>query len=351
MSVVSFEVGAIFTIVNDGAETLASMAEQFARLDELARSLQSTIDALSKDGLGSLSAGIDRLGNAIGGLEEKTRTATTAMSGDFDNVAAAIDRAITQANALAAAYDNAATAAGRFATSANGGGMLDAGRNALPVPYAGGGGVSERAADEAFDSPDEMLRLTDGGGGGIPLSSIGGYTLGAGRNPAGGGSGGGGPGGGGGGGGSGGGGHGGSGGIFSDVILPLAEFVAGVDSVKSAAETQNNIRQTLMGINIDPDSAAGRSGAAELANLAAQTTQGTKFSIEEATKAMEGAAPGPDLLVRKASRNSPKFTRSPCGSANCRRCVGKARWSKKPWLAKNSRTCPVATSRQRSIAR
>ena len=98
----------------------------------------------------SLSAGIDRLGNAIGGLEEKTRTATTAMSGDFDSVAAAIDRAITQANALAAAYDRAAAAAGRFATSANSGGMLGPGRDALPVPYAGGGGVSERASGRSL---------------------------------------------------------------------------------------------------------------------------------------------------------------------------------------------------------
>ena len=137
--ITSFEVGAIFTIQNDGAETLASMAEQFGRLDELARSLQGTIDSLSKDGLGGLSAGIDRLGNAIGGLEDKTHTATTAMSGDFDSVAASIDRAIDQANALAAAYDRAAEAANRIAMNASSGGAFGPRRDALPAPYAGGG--------------------------------------------------------------------------------------------------------------------------------------------------------------------------------------------------------------------
>ncbi len=251
------------------------MAEQFARLDELARSLQSTIDALSKDGLGSLSAGIDRLGNAIGGLEEKTHTATTAMSGDFDNVAAAIATAPSLRPTLSrrpttmppqrpAASRQAPTAAGCLTRGAR-----------SPRPYARV--ASERAADEAFDSPDEMLRLTDGGGGGIPLSSIGGYTL---------------------------------GGIFSDVILPLAEFVAGVEPVKSAAETQNNIRQTLMGINIDPDSAA------------AVRSCRTRTSPRRPHRAPSSASKKPQRrwrrrastsfsLVRKASRNSPKFTRSP----------------------------------------
>ena len=98
--ITSFEVGAVFTIQNDGAETLASMAEQFGRLDELARGLQASIDAISKDGLTNLTSGIDRLSGMISGLEETARTATTTMSGGFDGVTASIGRAIDQADDL-----------------------------------------------------------------------------------------------------------------------------------------------------------------------------------------------------------------------------------------------------------
>lgn len=303
MSVVSFEVGAIFTIQNDGADTLASMADQFTRLDELARGLQATIDTLSKDGLANLSGGVDRLSGTLASLEEKSRGLTDTMTSGIDGATASIGRAVDQANALAQAWDRAAAAASRFSDSARGGGMFGS-RDAMPVPYAGSGGVSAPSADEAFEGPEEVLRLTDGGGGGIPLTGIGGYAFGRANSRRGGGSGGGG--GNGGGGGRGGGGHRGGIGGMVEGMMPLAEAFGGYEAIKSAMQEDLALRISLIeGLHIDPGSPEFGADMAKLRGVATDASKGTIFSGAQTAVAMPYMArelgfTGPDGIAKLA---------------------------------------------------
>src|SRR5579859_4290870 len=119
----SFEVGAVFTLQNEASGVLGELSEQFARLDELARGVQATLDAMGKDTLAGIQGGVDRLANAMSGLETRSREFADQLTTGFGQATAAIGRAVSQTDALEAGFDRATAAARRFYETARGGGM------------------------------------------------------------------------------------------------------------------------------------------------------------------------------------------------------------------------------------
>ncbi len=298
----SFEVGALFTIQNDASGVLGELSEQFARLDELARGVQATLEAMGKDTLASIQGGVDRLANAIHGLEARSREFTETLTTGANTTNDALGRTAAQAEAIATGFDHAEAAARRFYETARGGGMFGGGgggddiggpvlggylvgaSTATGGSYGGGGAAGGGGAVGGGGGGPPLLGGPGGagGGGGIPLTGIGGYTMGAAAGAGGGGAAGG-------GGGAGGGGRGPgwhAGGLVAGM-LPLAEAFAGYESYKASMEEDLAIRNALIeGLHIRPDSPEFAQAFQRMHEIAGQASEGTIFSQAKTAIAM-----------------------------------------------------------------
>jgi hypothetical protein len=305
----SFEVGALFTIdAGNASGVLGELSEQFARLDELARGVQATLEAMGKDTLASLQGGVDRLANAMQGLETRSRQFTEALTTGAKTANTALGETAAQAEAIAHGFDRAEAAARRFYETARGGGMFGGGGGGMGGDIegsvfggylgastatgggygggggGGGGGIAGAGGGGGGGGPPFLLGGPGGhgGGGGIPLTGIGGYTMGAAAGAGGGGAGGGA--GGGGGGGRGPGWH--AGGLVAGM-MPLAEAFAGYESYKASMEEDLAIRNALIeGLHIRPDSPEFAQAFQRMHQIASDASEGTVFSQAKTAIAM-----------------------------------------------------------------
>ena len=283
------------------------MSEQFARLDELARGVQATLEAMGKDTLASLQGGVDRLANAMQGLETRSRQFTDALTSGAKTANTALGETAAQAEAIAHGFDRAEAAARRFYETARGGGMFGGGGGGMGGDIEGsvfGGYLGSRALPQAAASAAAAVLVVAvsplravvvavavlrscsaalanlGGGGGIPLTGIGGYTMGAAAGAGGGGAAGGGA-----GGGRGPGWH--AGGLVAGM-LPLAEAFAGYESYKASMEEDLAIRNALIeGLHIRPDSPEFAQAFQRMhQEIASDASEGTVFSQAKTAIAM-----------------------------------------------------------------
>ena len=297
----SFEVGALFTIdAGNASGVLGELSEQFARLDELARGVQATLEAMGKDTFASLQGGVDRLANAMQGLETHSRQFTDALTSGANTANTALGETAAQAEAIAHGFDRAEAAARRFYETARGGGMFGGGggggddiegsvfggylaaNTATGGGFGGGGAPGGGGAVGGGGGPPLLGGPGGhgGGGGGIPLTGIGGYTMGAAAGAGGGGAGGGA----GGGGGRGPGWH--AGGLVAGM-LPLAEAFAGYESYKASMEEDLAIRNALIeGLHIRPDSPEFAQAFQRMHQIASDASGGTVFSQAKTAIAM-----------------------------------------------------------------
>ena len=155
----SFSVGAVFEVDDRASGSLANMAEGFARLDELARSVQESLTALGQEAFGGLSAGIDRIATAMTSLQDSARTLGENMTGSLDAVVAATTRSAEGVDGITAAFDRAAAAAGRYRDAMGGGGVAGVQPPMAPLedePLPLGGSRGRRRRQDVEDDDDDL---------------------------------------------------------------------------------------------------------------------------------------------------------------------------------------------------
>lgn len=109
----SFEVGAVFTIQNEASGVLSEMAEQFTRLEELARTLQGSLASIGEGAFAALESGFERINQAFSELDARVGQSAELIETGMGTAGLAVGEATAKVEALASAFERAATAAGR----------------------------------------------------------------------------------------------------------------------------------------------------------------------------------------------------------------------------------------------
>jgi hypothetical protein len=276
---VSFSVGAIFEIIDEGSPTLERLAGLFGTLQtEIDRTkgalaglgkgegifsgLMSGIAAV-KEGLGSIVGAATEAGAAIKTAMSEGGTAAAAAAGEIRGVAAAF----TDAQRAGERY---AAAGGRGADAPLLGGSMAGGAvGAFAGERMAGGGGDAYGAWQQWER-DRQLRIAGpGGGGGGGMGPI----------PYG---------------------HEGPDDPFDRPsrqhsmlrsMLPILGAFAGYEAMKSAMEEDFSQRQTVSTLGFDPDSKEGQQTDARLRSMLTETTRGTIFTEAEAAKALREVRP------------------------------------------------------------
>lgn len=156
----SYEVGAIFRIVNDASPTLERIASQLRGLDGLIASAKKELSSLGSSFGGGLVGRIESAGNALKGLDTNAGTARTAIGALADSMASiggAADRAVGAADVALGRLDE------RIEKSAAALKSLDTRGLAGP---AGPTAVTRAAAESGEAGALSGLRARGTGGGG-----------------------------------------------------------------------------------------------------------------------------------------------------------------------------------------
>jgi hypothetical protein len=108
---ISYEVGAVYRIVDQATPTLLKIATELSRIDKLTKSITADFAALGKVNVSGINRSLITLNERLGKIEKTASTAGRALAGDFVKADTSINAAASAAARLTAEL-NAAKAAG-----------------------------------------------------------------------------------------------------------------------------------------------------------------------------------------------------------------------------------------------